>query len=163
MLPAATTMAAAAAVLLAASTSTPGVEAALSPFGVAGVSSVGRPAAWGTVESIPRGGSTGKTNNMFLTAGKWRAHDRFGATTLTCVTEQNEIEIVKSFLAHEILDPCTRIYFVARRVNEESLVGRFHLYQKRQPVLLSHVFEISKHLLDGFISNHILLLNLLLL
>ena len=132
MLPAATTMAAAAAVLLAASTSTTGVEAALSPFGVAGASSVGRPAAWGTVESIPRGGSTGKTNNMFLTAGKWRAHDRFGATTLTCVTEQNEIEIVESFLlAHEILDPCTRIYFVALRVNEELLVGRFHLYQKR--------------------------------
>lgn len=58
MLPAATTMAAAAAVLIAASTSTTGVEAALSPFVVAGVSSVGRPAAWGTVESIPRGGST---------------------------------------------------------------------------------------------------------
>ena len=158
MLPAATTMAAAAAVLLAASTSTTGVEAALSPFGVAGASSVGRPAAWGAVESIPRGGSTGKTNNTF---GGARFAD--GATALTCVTEQNEIEIVKSFLAHEILEPCTRIYFVARRENEESLVGRFHLYQKRQPVLLSHVFEISKHLLDGFISNHILYLNLLLL
>lgn len=73
MLPAATTMAAAAAVLIAASTSTTGVEAALSPFGVAGITSLGRPAAWGTVESIPRGGSTGKMINVgipiFLTLG----------------------------------------------------------------------------------------------
>ena len=73
VLPAATTVAAAAAVLIAASTSTAGVEAALSPFGVAGVPSVGRPAAWGTVESIPRGGSTGKTNNII--PHKWRTHD----------------------------------------------------------------------------------------
>jgi len=61
VLPAATTMAAAAAVLIAASTassSTMGVEAAISPFGVAGVPSMARRAAWGTVESIPRGGST---------------------------------------------------------------------------------------------------------
>lgn len=106
MLPAATTMAAAAAVLIAASTSTTGVEAALSPFGVAGVSSVGRPTAWGTVESIPRGGSTGKTNNMFLTHG---ARFADGATTLTCVTEQNEIEMVESFSTYKTLEPCTRI------------------------------------------------------
>lgn len=117
MLPAATTMAAAAAVLLAASTSTPGVEAALSPFGVAGVSSVGRPAAWGTVESIPRGGSTGKTDHMFLTdSSRWRA------TTLTCVTEQNDMEIVKSCLPskHTKSPRHTRttIYFVARKKTE---------------------------------------------
>lgn len=64
MLPAATTMAAAAAVLIAAastaSSSTMGVEAAISPFGVVGVPSVTRRAAWGGVESISRGGSTGE-------------------------------------------------------------------------------------------------------
>jgi hypothetical protein len=77
VLPAATTMAAAAAVLIAASTSTgtvAGVEAAISPFGVGSVPSVGRRAAWGTVENIPRGGSTGKTINFFPQLAAHMAH-----------------------------------------------------------------------------------------
>ena len=89
MLPAATTMAAAAAVLIAAastaSSSTMGVEAAISPFGVVGVPSVTRRAAWGTVESIPRGGSTGeiKYNHQC-----WRAYD----VTFPAKNKKQEIE-----------------------------------------------------------------------
>ncbi len=89
MLPAATTMAAAAAVLIAAastaSSSTMGVEAAISPFGVVGVPSVTRRAAWGAVESIPRGGSTGEKIKYIISAG---AHD----VTFPAKNKKQEIE-----------------------------------------------------------------------